>query len=356
MTRRLLAALAAVLSVAAPAAVVTGSARADVPTSPHAATHAVCSSAATWQCRAEVVVGGQPTSASGPRAARVNRAGYTATDLQKLYRTRPAGHLGRTPTIAIVDAYDYRHAAADLAYYRRMMGLRPCGVANGCLRIVNQKLKSAPLPAAPPARDDWTLESALDLQAASAVCPRCHLVLVEAANSRGNGLLVGAHNARRIAHYVSMSWGGTDDGSIPKRYFSDPNTIYTAATGDDGYSARPDAPSTLTDVVGVGGVRVPWNGATVKAWSGAGSSCSRRIAAPGPQSRLDTGCAHKAGSDVSGIADPQYGIAVYDSDARAIFGALAARDKTLEFIKDSHYLPGSRPQAADLIDAWVRER
>lgn len=47
---------------------------------------------------------------------------------------------------------------------------------------------------------------------------------------------------------------------------------------------------------------------------------------------------------------------VYDSDARAIFGALAARDKTLEFIKDSHYLPGSRPQAADLIDAWVRER
>jgi len=47
---------------------------------------------------------------------------------------------------------------------------------------------------------------------------------------------------------------------------------------------------------------------------------------------------------------------VYESDARAIHGALAAEDKRLEFIKDDHYLPASRPQAADLIDAWVRER
>jgi pimeloyl-ACP methyl ester carboxylesterase len=47
---------------------------------------------------------------------------------------------------------------------------------------------------------------------------------------------------------------------------------------------------------------------------------------------------------------------VYDSDARAVYGALAAGDKRLEFVKDEHYLRGSRPQVADLIDAWVRER
>jgi pimeloyl-ACP methyl ester carboxylesterase len=47
---------------------------------------------------------------------------------------------------------------------------------------------------------------------------------------------------------------------------------------------------------------------------------------------------------------------VYDSDARALFDALAADDKTLEFIKGDHYLqdpPGARDQAADLIAAWV---
>ena len=47
---------------------------------------------------------------------------------------------------------------------------------------------------------------------------------------------------------------------------------------------------------------------------------------------------------------------VYESDARALYDALAAQDKTLEFIKADHYLQepeGSREQAADLIAAWV---
>jgi pimeloyl-ACP methyl ester carboxylesterase len=47
---------------------------------------------------------------------------------------------------------------------------------------------------------------------------------------------------------------------------------------------------------------------------------------------------------------------VFESDARAVYGALATGDKRMEFIKDDHYLPASRPQVADLIDAWVRER
>ncbi|GLW64989.1 hypothetical protein Arub01_32330 [Actinomadura rubrobrunea] len=46
---------------------------------------------------------------------------------------------------------------------------------------------------------------------------------------------------------------------------------------------------------------------------------------------------------------------VFDSDARALFGALAAADKRLEFVRDDHYLRRSRPQVADLIDAWVRD-
>jgi pimeloyl-ACP methyl ester carboxylesterase len=47
---------------------------------------------------------------------------------------------------------------------------------------------------------------------------------------------------------------------------------------------------------------------------------------------------------------------VYDSDARRIFDAIAAPDKTLEFIKGDHYLlepAGARDQAADLIADWV---
>ncbi|MGK5551078.1 alpha/beta hydrolase [Actinomadura kijaniata] len=47
---------------------------------------------------------------------------------------------------------------------------------------------------------------------------------------------------------------------------------------------------------------------------------------------------------------------VFDSDARAVFDAISAADKRLELVRDGHYLPESRPLAADLIDAWVRAR
>ena len=47
---------------------------------------------------------------------------------------------------------------------------------------------------------------------------------------------------------------------------------------------------------------------------------------------------------------------VYASDARTLYDAVAAPDKSLEFIKADHYLQepdGARAQAADLIAAWV---
>jgi hypothetical protein len=50
---------------------------------------------------------------------------------------------------------------------------------------------------------------------------------------------------------------------------------------------------------------------------------------------------------------------VYDGDARALYDALAADDKTLAAIRADHYLQepeGSRSQAADLIASWVASR
>jgi pimeloyl-ACP methyl ester carboxylesterase len=50
---------------------------------------------------------------------------------------------------------------------------------------------------------------------------------------------------------------------------------------------------------------------------------------------------------------------VYDSDARALYDAIAAPDKALEFIGADHYLQepdGSRELAADLIAGWLSGR
>ena len=59
--------------------------------------------------------------------------------------------------------------------------------------------------------------------------------------------------------------------------------------------------------------------------------------------------------------DPRHASAdagVYDSDARALYAALATTDKRLQFIKADHYLTepaGARDEAADLIAAWVAD-
>lgn len=50
---------------------------------------------------------------------------------------------------------------------------------------------------------------------------------------------------------------------------------------------------------------------------------------------------------------------VFPSDARGIHEALAAEDKTLEFMAGDHYLTepdGAREEVADRIDGWLRER
>jgi len=50
---------------------------------------------------------------------------------------------------------------------------------------------------------------------------------------------------------------------------------------------------------------------------------------------------------------------VFDSDARSLYGALAAEDKTLAAIRADHYLlepAGAREQAAALLATWVRSR
>jgi hypothetical protein len=47
---------------------------------------------------------------------------------------------------------------------------------------------------------------------------------------------------------------------------------------------------------------------------------------------------------------------VYETDAQAVYAALGAADKRLEFLRADHYLlepAGARTEAADLIAAWV---
>ena len=59
----------------------------------------------------------------------------------------------------------------------------------------------------PPASSDWDTEISLDLDTVSAICPNCHILLVEAASSYDSDLDAAMQTAARLgANQISDSW------------------------------------------------------------------------------------------------------------------------------------------------------
>ena len=106
-------------------------------------------------------------------AADITQPSLTPADIAAAYKLpASASHA----TVAIVDAYDNPNAESDLADYRATYGLPACTTANGCFRKVEPARASTPLPDGDPG---WGVEIALDLDAVSAACPTCTILLVE---------------------------------------------------------------------------------------------------------------------------------------------------------------------------------
>src|SRR5258708_31749554 len=129
----------------------------------------------TARCHAHVVT----DRAGVPRVASVianaTPPGYGPADLRSAYKITGAG--SATTRVAIVDAYGYASAEADLAIYRSQYGLPACTTANGCFSKYNQRGLKGPYPKQ---STGWAQETALDLDLVSAMCPLCRIILVEA--------------------------------------------------------------------------------------------------------------------------------------------------------------------------------
>jgi len=247
--------------------------------------------------------------------------GYGPPDLQSAYNIPTT--ISGTPTVAIVDAYGYSNLEADLAVYRSTYGLPACSTANGCLKIVNQSGQTTPLPANPPANDDWTLETALDVDMASAACPSCKILVVQATDNAGDGLYLGQNAAASLgATVISNSWGGPEQPgqslTASEAYFAHPGIAVFVSAGDDGYNDAgqgPDYPATSANVIAVGGTSLTkttgGRGWAETAWSSGGSACSLSI--PKPAYQTGTQCQYKATTDIAAVGDPQTGVAIYNS-------------------------------------------
>jgi len=244
----------------------------------------------------------------------LDNAGYTPAYLQSAYNA-PSATNGVGQTVAIVDAYDDPTAETDLATYRAEFGLPACTTANGCFRKVDEQGGTS----YPTSDADWANEISLDVDMVSAMCPNCHIVLVEANTNDTTDLGTAVDEAVTLgANVVSNSYGSSEypnETSSDSLYYDHPGVAIVASAGDYGFGV--EYPAASPDVVAVGGTSLNQatatgtRNATETVWSGTGSGCSQYE--PKPTWQTDTGCTHRMVADVSAVADPNTGVWVYDS-------------------------------------------
>lgn len=261
------------------------------------------------RCHAHIVTDSAGNWIAHKAQRNVTPSGYGPSDLLSAYKIPANGGLSTT-IIAIVDAYGYNNAESDLATYRSTFGLPACTTANGCFKKVNQ---SGVQGSYPRQNTGWAQESALDLDMASAMCPNCHLILVEARTASFGNLATAVNTAASLgAHVISNSYGGSENNSSSvEPSYNHPGVAITASSGDSGFGVQ--FPASSPHVTAVGGTSLLPDGSTrgwsETAWSGAGSGCSSVYAKPAWQS--DPLCHARMEADVSAVADPNTGVAVF---------------------------------------------
>ncbi len=298
-----------------------------------------------------------PEAAIRAGSAAAGADGLRPTDLRNAYFPgEPPSAPSSTPqTIALVDAYNDPSAEADLGVYDREFGLPLCTAEDKCFKQVNQLGETGHLPSAVGAQakeeaSGWALEISTDIEVAHAVCQNCRILLVEADSALYANLETAEERAVTLgATEISNSWGGAEP-VLEGAAFDHPQTVITAAAGDDGYLnwtgaeeaseeryVGADYPASSPHVVAVGGTKLTLSAGGARqsetVWNedpdpeggnegAGGGGCSTQFTAPPWQQAVadwaSVGCgtgaeAKRAVADVAADADPYSGVAVYDS-------------------------------------------
>jgi len=251
--------------------------------------------------------------------------GFTPDDVQAAYKLTGLKSGGRT--VAIVDAHGYSGLEADLAVYRSTYGLKACTTGTGCLTIMNEHGSTTHLPADDPG---WDLEQALDVDAVSATCPDCKIIVVQArsASLHALGIAVDTAASQPGVVAISNSYLGHDRNNVSD--YNHPGIAITAATGDGGYNPANLYPASDPHVVAVSGTAVTKDGSargySETAWSGTGSGCSVNKKPSWQTKFAKTTCATRAVGDVSAAASPSLGglIIYYNGSFRQVGGTSEA--------------------------------
>jgi hypothetical protein len=234
--------------------------------------------------------------------------GYSPADLRSAYDL-PGGNAGVGQTVAVVEAYNDPDAEADLAEYRKVERLSSCGAEGECLRRVNQRGGTS-LPAP---NSKWAEETSFDLDMVSAICPNCHILVVEAENAESQNIAIAEDEAVALhATEISDSFAqSTPLEAQEAAAYDHPGIPIAVAAGDNDYGVV--WPAANPNVIAVGGTTLEPSagrgGWIETAWSKTGGGCSTEAK---PAWQTDT-CAGRTTNDVAAVADPNSPVSAYDS-------------------------------------------
>jgi subtilase family serine protease len=244
-----------------------------------------------------------------------------------------------------------------MAAYRSQYGLPACTSASGCFKKVSQTGSTTSLPSSD---SGWAGEISLDLDMVSAIAPNAHIILVEASSASMANLGKSVNEAVSLgAKFVSNSYGGSEsssDTSYDSSYFNHPGVAITVSSGDSGYGV--EYPAASKYVTAVGGTALKKSTSTSRGWTesvwstssseGAGSGCSKYDAKPSWQT--DTGCSKRTVADVSAVADPATGVAVYQTygaSGWAVYGGTSVAAPLIAGVYADAGTPSASVPAAD---------
>jgi hypothetical protein len=267
--------------------------------------------------------------------------GFTTAQVRTAYGINllAGGNSGAGQTIAIVDSFNNPNIFFDLDAFDQTMTATTggptlysqFGSAASLLTVYDQSgnvINVANTYVPVDLSGGWEGEEALDVEWAHAIAPAAHLDLVEGNSDFTNDLYAADQTAATLpgVSEVSNSWGAgeymQEPGDDPT--FAEPANhrgvtfLFSAGDGSTG-----EYPSFSANVVSVGGTSLYLNAdnsiASEEAWStnndygwGTGGGTSQYELEPSYQFGVqDTG--FRTAPDVSLVADPFTGVAIYDS-------------------------------------------
>jgi len=186
----------------------------------------------------------------------------------------------------------------------------------------------------------------------SAICPKCHILLVEASSASISSLGSAVDEAvAEGAQVVSNSYGSAEFSSEGSDdiYYDHPDVPITVSAGDNGYGV--EYPAASPYVTAVGGTTLTAStsaGWTQTVWSGTGSGCSAYEKNPGWQpTNL---CTRRTVADTAAVADPNTGVAVYDTYSEPgwlVFGGTSVASPIIASIYALAGVSASSPVTAE---------